>query len=39
MEICLVGNNPSNFVLAKTLTNKKLSLYIVYNSTDKNKAI
>ena len=39
MKICLVGKNLSNFVLAKALTNKKLSLDIVYNSTDKNKII
>ena len=26
MKICLVGKNISNFVLAKALTNKKLSL-------------
>ena len=39
MKICLVGKYLSNFVLAKALTNKKLNLDIVYNSTDKNKII
>ena len=32
MRICLIGKNLTNFVLAKVLVNKKLSLDIIYNS-------
>ena len=35
MRICLIGKNLTNFVLAKVLVNKKLSLDIIYNSDDK----
>ena len=35
MKICLIGKNLTNFVLAKVLSNKKLSLDIVYNFDDK----
>ena len=36
MRICLIGKNLTNFVLAKVLLNKKLSLDIVYNFEHKN---
>ena len=35
MRICLIGKNLTNFVLAKVLVSKKLSLDIIYNSEDK----
>jgi len=35
MKICLIGKNLTNFVLAKVLANKKLSLDIIYNSSNK----
>jgi len=35
MRICLIGKNLTNFVLAKVLVSKNLSLDIIYNSEDK----
>jgi len=35
MRICLIGKNLTNFVLAKVLVSKKLSLDIIYNSNHK----
>ena len=37
MRICLIGNNLTNFVLAKVLANKKLSVDVIFN--DENKRL
>ena len=35
MRICLIGNNLTNFVLAKVLANKKLTVDIIFNVENK----
>ena len=35
MKVCLIGNNLTNFVLAKVLANKKLEVDIIFNSEKK----
>ena len=37
MKICLIGKNLTNFVLAKNLANKNLSVDILFDSDRKNK--
>ena len=37
MKICLIGKNLTNFVLAKNLSNKNLSVDIVFDGNRENK--
>ena len=36
MKICLIGKNLTNFVLAKNLSNKNLSVDILFDSNREN---